>query len=403
MERTLIIPPDAYFMWALFPDTLLNYDKVIMCKSDFEDREDKKDRSRYDNLVATALHQYNENGFVEVWDLKDQIEPSTLGIWNAVAGYIISETPPAKVSQAGSELLKHWVTLCDSKMMFYSASEPEFQNVNADKKKALWIIDAIEKTGQPPEGSDIVHIVKLSLIKAFVCMEMSELTRIPFHDLPTLRPVIGLIAEFFGSQASDQPHKLEEGSPLLDHILMPLYRMASTGLVYDSPSCMRQLITDRQDFVTYRSALRELDGLYREIKRVVLDDETAQANFEVELVRIRGFVDSELAKIRKRQKALLFPLALLSSVSIPGLTVLAQNAQSWLEEKQMSSKIRKIDNTGDIYKWFYAFQKLTGKPVKSISPNEFQIQEPAEHTSWCSGKLPWYYIDETPKPDSEKR
>jgi hypothetical protein len=399
MQRTLIIPPDAYFLWSLLPDTLLNYDKIIVCKSDFEDREDKKDRSRYDHLVATALHQYNESGLIEVWDLKGSINPTTIGLWNAVADYILSEMPSADVYNAGAELLRYWMKLCDAKMMFYSTSEPEFKNVNADKMKALGIIHAIERTGEPPKGSDLIHVVKLSLVKAFVCMEMSEMTKQPFHDLPTLRPIIDLIANFFQGKSSSEALIPNRSAPLANHILMPLYKMASTGVVYDSPSSIRQVLADREDFVTYRRALRELDELYREIESVVNDVDVAQSKFEGDLARIRVFVDSELANIRRKQKLLMFPLAILSSFYIPGLTQLAQIPMEWLEKKQMTHKLGKIKN-GDVYKWFYAFQKLTSKPPAAALQADFSPAEEAEHTSWCSGTRPWYYVDPVKTDDS---
>jgi hypothetical protein len=392
MERTLIVPPDAYFLWTLFPDTLLNYDKVIMCKSDFEDREDKKDRSRYDYLVATALHQYYESGLIEVWDLKGSVQPTTLGLWNAVADYIISYMPSADIYRTGAELLKQWVILCDAKMMFYSVSEPEFRSVNADKKKALWIINAVESTGEPPQDSDLIHIVRLSIVKAFLCMEMSELTKYPFHDVPTLRPIIDLIAAFFQGPDSHESLTRKENVSVSSHLLVPLYKMASTGVVYESPSAIRQVLADRQDFVIYRSALRELDALYREIETVVADSATAQATFEAELARIRTFVDSELAKIRNKPKYLLFPLAILSSFSIPGLTQLAQIPMNWLEKKLMNWKLRKIED-GEVYRWFYAFQQLSTKSVPLPLPTDFSGGEGVEHTSWCSGNLPWFYLD----------
>jgi hypothetical protein len=270
-------------------------------------------------------------------------------------------------------------------MMFCSVDEPEFKNIGKDKAKAIWIIDAIEKTSEPPKGSDLINVVKLSIVKDLVCMEISEQNKLAFHDLETLKPTTQLIGNYFQAKDLLEVSKLDEGCPKIDKLLTLLYKMASTGQMYNDPSHLRQIIIDRQDFKTYRSILKELDSLYKEIKAIVIDDETAQRKLEIELLRIKDFVDSELYKIKKKTKSLMLPIQLLS---IPGLSALAENINPQLEKKHVSLAIESKHNA--LYTWFYAFQKLLSKAPKSISSEKFEIHGEIEHSSWCCGKLPWY-------------
>lgn len=357
-----------------------------MDKSDYEECQAKKDRSTYDFLVAQATKQYFEEGFIELIDLKKLIDNSMLRKINQLACNIVSNESQNLI-HFGREMFQHWVEFCDSKIMFYSVDEPGFKNIGSDKTKAIWILNSIKEKGYPPEESDFYHIVQLNITKALLSIHVSEYLEIPFHDLTTLKPAIKLIAYHFSDQGQYKLPKFQRGEKLRDRPLISLYKMASTGISYDSPSSIRQVIGHRQDFVAYRNALKELDSLYHEIKKATLDDEVTFRKLEVELLRIRELINEELNKMKKEHKILWFTLDLLSSFYVPFLSKLAELLRPKVEEMDMDSLI-----AGEYtqYLWFYAFQKLITKGPKRVKTLK-KYQSQIKHSSWCSGYLPWYF------------
>jgi len=387
MERKILLPPDAYHLWALMPDILLNYDKVIVDKTDYGDCQTKSDESTYNLLVAQATKQYLQEGFIELRDLRGLIGSSELNKFNQFANEAVAKESQS-VRRFGAQMFQHWVQFCDSRIMFYSHDEPAFKHIGSDKRKAVWILNSIRNTGRPPDESDFYRIVQLNVTKALVAMYASARVGIPYHDLATLKPAIQLIAYHFSEQGQYELPKFEEGKNPSDQPLVSLYKMASTGTLYDSPSCIRQIVSDRQGFVAYRSALRELDSLYHEIKKATLDDEVAHKKLEVELLRIRELIDEELNMIRKEHKVLLFVIDLLSSFYVPFLSKVAELLEPKAKEKALD---RSISKQHPQYMWFYAFQKLLRKrPGKLAISKKFQTD--ARHSSWCAGHVPWYSI-----------
>ncbi len=388
MEREILLPPDAYHLWALVPDIILNYDKALMDKSDYEECQAKKDKSTYDFLVAQATKQYFEEGFIELIDIKKLIDSSTLSKINQLA-YNIVANKSQNLILFGRQMFQHWVEFCDSKIMFYSVDEPGFKNIGSDKAKAVWILNSIKEKGHPPEKSDFYHIIQLNITKALLSIHVSTYLEIPFHDLTTLEPAIKLIAYHFSDQGLYKLPKFQRGEKLRDRLLISLYKMASTGISYDSPSSIRQIISHRQDFVTYRNALKELDSLYNEIKKATLDDEVTCRKLELELIKIRELINEELNKIRKEHRILWFTLDLLSSFHVPFLSKLAEFLRPKAEEMDMDSIIVREYSQ---YLWFYAFQKLIAKGPKKVKTLK-KCQSEIKHSSWCSGYLPWYFKD----------
>lgn len=388
MERKILLPPDAYHLWVLMPDIILNYDKVLMDKSDYEECQAKKGRSTYDFLVAQAIKQYFEEGFVKLIDLKRLIDSSRLKIINQFAKDIVSKKSQNSI-RFGREMFQHWIEFCDSKIMFYSIDETGFRNVGSDRAKAVWILNSIKEKGLPPEESDFYHIVQLNITKALLSMHVSKQMEIPFHDLTTLKPAIQLITYHFSNQSQYKLPKFEEGEELCDRPLTSLYKMASTGVSYDSPSSIRQIIVHRQDFVTYRNALKEIDSLYSEIKKIAINDDVTHRKLELELLKVRELVNKELNNIRKKHKILWLAIDLLSSFYVPFLSNLVRLLESKDEEKHLDLE---IDSKYPQYIWFYAFQKLIRKDPKLITLEKCRGE--IKHSSWCSGHLPWYFNHE---------
>jgi hypothetical protein len=389
MKRAILLPPDAYSVWALIPDILLSYDTIIVDEQDFSEWQYKSARSSYDHLVAVALRQYQEHGLLEVRNLREYGDSSHLRMYNALVDDVLAELPE-KVLQQGLLMFEHWESLCNTKMMFCTSDEPAFRNIGADKAKALCIIDSIKRDGHPPNDSDFDRIVKMCLLKALVSIDVAEALDVAFHDLPTLKPAIELLDTYFAERSSYKLPRPEDGASVLDSLVACLYRMASPGVVYDSPSCIRHVLALREDFISYRKALKALDSLYRDVRRVAIDDDTTKAKLENELLRIKELVDVELQKLKRRYRAISFPIDILSSLYVPGLSSAIQAFECKLEKGGLLSRIRKRKPT---YEWFFAFQNLLARPAK-LSRKQDSWSPEIEHSSWCSGTLPWYFIRE---------